>query len=713
MRFAFKPKNAALVGAFLGAVLCLFSSGPTGRLLFDGWQRMAPRQIATDKVAVVLIDDLSLEVVSAWPWPRYYMAHLTAKIGQQIPAVVGFDMIFPEPDPMSPDRFAEFYPEIDKSTSIKISQLESMDSVFAAAIAETPTVLPRLGVPFNGREPDELLQEALVKGQPPPNTPVFEQVLASLPEFEGVSYGLAAFNGTPDSDAIVRRVPLTIKFGDTPLPGLAVELARIATGAEQLVWRGTDLWMGDKRLPANDAGQLTLRFGQLPASQVFSAADVLADRVPAGAFTGKVVLVGLGALGTADIIATPLATENFGVLVQAQAVDAILNRGWLSRPAWLVGLEWLGGALLALLVWLSAHLRRRWVLLFAAGFTVVLLQASFVAFDLGNLLFNSMTPVIIGVFALAGADIARAVEQERARLRIHRAFDKYLSPELVERIARDPSHLELGGEERDMTVMFCDVRGFSAISENMSPQNIIQFLIGLLTPMTDILLAGRATIDKYVGDAIIAFWNAPVDDPLHASNAADAALAMIARLRELNSEMPRQEKYPWPGDVKIGIGLNSGMVCVGNMGSERRLNYSMIGDTVNLASRIEGLTKFYGVDIAIGADLADRLAQYALIQLDLVKVIGRTRPEKIFALLGGSSMKETASFERLAGNWQEFYRLYRSQQWDEALSRLESVDSEGEWCLARLCAIYSDRIAELKADPPGDDWAGVYIAKEK
>lgn len=229
--------------------------------------------------------------------------------------------------------------------------------------------------------------------------------------------------------------------------------------------------------------------------------------------------------------------------------------------------------------------------------------------------------------------------------------------------------------------------------------------------MTDILLAGRATIDKCVGDAIITFWNAPVDDPQHATNAADTALAMSARLRELNLEMPHQQKYPWPGEVRIGTGLNSGVVCVGNMGSERRLNYSMIGDTVNLASRIEGLTKFYGVEIALGGNLAERLPSYAVIQLDLVQVVGRVQPERVFALLGGPEVKTTRTFTEFAKQWEAFYLSYRAGTWEEARARLENVDPERRWQTAKPKAVYFDRIYQMEDAPPPSDWDGVYIAR--
>jgi adenylate cyclase len=262
--------------------------------------------------------------------------------------------------------------------------------------------------------------------------------------------------------------------------------------------------------------------------------------------------------------------------------------------------------------------------------------------------------------------------------------------------------------------LFCDIRGFSRISERMGPQAIIRFLIAFLTPMTDILLARRATIDKYIGDAILAFWNAPLDDPDQHENAARAALEMVERLGRLNETMPGREDESWPGRVEIGIGLNAGPCCVGNMGSAQRLSYSLIGDTVNLASRIEGLTKAYGVPILVGERLAERLSGFALIEVDRVRVVGRERPESIHALLGDEALASAPEFIAFASRHAELLSSYRGQNWDEAESRLAADESRAlEYGLAPLYARYRGAIAELRDHPPAEGWEGVTIAQTK
>ena len=346
------------------------------------------------------------------------------------------------------------------------------------------------------------------------------------------------------------------------------------------------------------------------------------------------------------------------------------------------------------------------VLAFAASFA-----ASWYAYREQQLLIDPTVPALAILASYMLVTLFTFYREERARRYIHQAFDRYLSPELVERIARDPGQLQLGGEERDMTVMFCDVRSFSRISESLGPQEIIKFLIEFLTPMTDILLGRKATIDKYIGDAVLAFWNAPLDDPDHPVNAARGALAMVDKLAELNALDPRPPGSLWPGGVKIGIGLNCGRCCVGNMGSAQRLSYSIIGDTVNLASRIEGLTKYYGVAVAVGAALAARLDGFALLELDAVRVVGRDAPERIYALLG-TPEAVPPGFAALRIHHDAMLAAYRAQDWDGAAAALDEGGHDAAG-LGRLRTIYAERITAYRAAPPSADWDGVFQATEK
>ena len=406
-----KGASVVLLGALVGALISLLAGQTFQRILFDSWQRNAPREISTDKIAVVLIDPLSFSFVGGWPWPRYYLARLTAQIAKQKPKAIGFDMIFPENDRLNPDHFAALYPELPSGDRAEIGELPSMDSMFAKTLAAAPTVLGRLGLDGDGTDPENLLADPVVEGRPPRNTPRFPEVLTSIPELDDVAASHGMLNGAPDSDGIVRSLPLTVVAGKRAFPGFAAELARMSLGADSMHWSGYRLLIGNRAVPAGPDGRMRIRFGQIPRQAVYSAGLLLDNDASPGqdrirkilpdAFTDKVVLIGLAAEGSADLVATPVATEGYGVYVQAQAVDAILKGGWLQRPPWLAVAEWLAGFALTLLVVLAA-LTRRWWLAGAALAAAALPVISWLTFDRANLLFDPIRPLMI----FAGAALA-------------------------------------------------------------------------------------------------------------------------------------------------------------------------------------------------------------------------------------------------------------------------------------------------------------------
>lgn len=409
---------AVLLGGLIGALLSLATADWERRTVFDAWQRAAPRPISPDRVVVVLIDSLSLEAVGPWPWPRYYMARLTENIAAQNPAAIGFDIVFAEPDALNPVTFAALYPEMEASAAEAVRGLPTMDEVFAAVIGSAPVVLARLGVEYDGGDPAELLVDPPIAGRPPPGALRVQQVLANIPALDDVALAHAMFNGPPDSDGNVRRVPLTVIAGRKAMPGLAVELARIVAGVPQLEWQGPDLRFGDQLLPADATASLPIRMGYFPEKSTFSAAEVIAGTIPPDVFAGKVTLIGLGAEGTADIVATPLQPEVFGVLVQAQAVDAMLGQGWLSRPGWVGWSEWAFALALVILILFAGGTRRYWLMGVALALAVALPVGSFLAFDRANLLFDPVRPSLVGLSAAIAMWITLFVlaRAERARL---------------------------------------------------------------------------------------------------------------------------------------------------------------------------------------------------------------------------------------------------------------------------------------------------------
>jgi serine phosphatase RsbU (regulator of sigma subunit)/CHASE2 domain-containing sensor protein len=409
--------RAILLGAVIGVLLSLGAGEASRRWLFDHWQNTAPRVIGDDKVAVVLIDSLSLDAVAPWPWPRLRMAQLTDAIAAQHPTAIGFDMIFAERDAYSSEAITDLYPDLAARSDVAL--LPDADEAFASVLGTSPALLPRLGVPTNGVVPDQVMIEPVVVGRPPSGVARYPELLASIPALDDVALSHAVINGEADSDAIVRRVPLTVIAGTHAVPGMSVELARIALGAEKLRWRGSGLALGDRVLPADSSASLPLRFGNVPPRIVHSAAHVLTGQVPPDAFRDKVVLIGLGGEGTADLVATPLSTSQFGVLVQAQAVDAILGDGWLARPAWVIGIEWLAGAALVILVAMAGSARRRWPFLAGAlALTIALPLASWSAFDGANLLFDPIRPVMIGFGAATALVVTLFIHTRAERTRL-------------------------------------------------------------------------------------------------------------------------------------------------------------------------------------------------------------------------------------------------------------------------------------------------------
>ena len=450
---------AVLLGGIVGALLSLATADWHRRTLFDEWQRLAPRHIASDKVAVVLIDSLSLDAVGPWPWPRYYMARLTEAIAQQQPKAIGFDIVFAEPDALNPRNFASLYPdELDPATRTAITSLPTMDAILADVFGRSPVVLARSVTDHDGVDPATMLVDPPIRGTPPRGTLRQTQILASLSEIDGVALAHGLVNGPPDDDGIVRRVPLTIMAGNQAMPGFAVELARIGLGAEDLAWQGRALTIGTSVLQADETANLPFRMGHLSESAVASAAEVLGGKVRPDAFKAKVVLIGLGAEGTADIVATPLQTEVFGVLVQAEAVDAMMSGSWLARPGWVVWSEMTASLVLLILVLGAGGLRAYWQLGVAFALAIMLPIVSFFAFDRANLLFDPVRPIMVGVcasiamwitlFALARAERARlavqvveqrvsAAEQE-GELKAARRIQMGMVPNATSLTALDP-----------------------------------------------------------------------------------------------------------------------------------------------------------------------------------------------------------------------------------------------------------------------------------
>jgi len=422
--------RSILIGTIFGVILSVLFAD-FGRLsAFDTWQRVSPREISADNVVVVMIDDEGMDEIGAWPWSRYVMARLIEDIGRGNPRAIGVDIYFTQPDPLRPSAFASLYleDELDPETRSNVLALPVMDDLFAQVLGQTPSVLARVAIDDGITDPQELFFDPQVEGTPPPEMTKADHVVASIFGLDGAAMGHGMVNGAPDDDGVVRGVPLAVGMGDIQAPGFAVELARVARGADSLRWDGPTLLMDDLVIPTDNSATMKFRMGTIPPAADVSAWRVLTQDVSPEIFTDKIVIIGVAATGTYDVVATPLTGEIYGAYVQAQAVDAILEEQWLSRPSSMIVLEIAATLLLIGFVFAVGFGLKNWLVWPALGFAAALPFASWAAFTQVNLLFDPVRPLLIG----ACAAIALAI----TRFAIARAERSRLAAELVEERVR-------------------------------------------------------------------------------------------------------------------------------------------------------------------------------------------------------------------------------------------------------------------------------------
>jgi adenylate cyclase len=707
---------------------------------FDEFQRLQPRVWEDADVRVVDLDDESLKRLGQWPWPRTQLALLVDRLAALGAAAIAFDVVFAEPDRTSPSRLAPIWAEnaADPSIAELAKRIPDHDSVFAESIARAPVVL---GLFFNYDQPDRRpavkWSVAVAGGDPRGFLPSFTDSVDELPELEAAASGQGSFNFVGDRDGVIRRVPLFVRLrGGTSVneelyPSLALEALRVAQGERGYTLKVaggsgesafgeatgiTHVRTGRAIAPTDSLGRLWLYDTGYVAQRFVPAWQVLEPSFDAARIEGKIVFVGTSAAGLKDLRATPLNPSTAGVEVHAQAAEQMILGAYLSRPDWITGAEI---AILAIfgagLIFLLPRWGAVWCAAVALGAVVLIFASSWYAFLQIGWLVDPLYPsaVTLLLYLIQSFTLFRRTEAERQRVR--HAFGRYMSPVMVERLARDPSGLRLGGETRDMTVLFSDIRGFTRISETMDAASLTRFLNRYLTPMTDIILGHGGTIDKYMGDAIMAFWNAPLDDLQHPVHAARAALDMVARLTELNRS--------WKADaeargtvhvpIAIGIGLNTGSCSVGNMGSEQRLDYSVLGDAVNLASRLEGQARTYNVPIIIGEATHYQLPGFACVELDRMRVKGKTQPASIYALLGDEAVAASSWFCAAVAAQNEMLAAYRERRWQDGRDAAMRVRAAAEGRLDGACSLYLARFSLLANQPPLESWDGVYEATEK
>ncbi len=417
---------AALAGFLLAALLSLALGTREQNAVFDRWQRLAPRELSASDVRVIAIGEESLNVIGSWPWPRSVLATMTRRLAEGGVAAIGFDILFVEPDAVNPSRFSRLYGSGDPAIQAWLDGLESLDSEFADAISTAPVVLGRAGVKQGGTNPGQLTQWATITGTLPAKTPSYAVVQSNLEALESRAPGFGMLNGAPDDDGVVRGVPLVLKTGEALVPGLALEMVRVAqeqrTGVDpEIRISPGKVTIGKRAIPVDEQGRMRLHFAEVPEAQVYSAIEIMSESFDLSQLKDKIVVISLTAEGSPDIVATPLGAEMFGVLVQAQAADAILRSGWLVRPGWSQVAEWLAGGLLALVLLLlsirQGRGRASWLVLLGSACALPL--ASWLLFRLGDILFDPVRPLLLGtgsVLAVSAALFSEA-RRERAALR--------------------------------------------------------------------------------------------------------------------------------------------------------------------------------------------------------------------------------------------------------------------------------------------------------
>jgi adenylate cyclase len=722
-----KPGWAALLAAVvLSAVTFLRVSdpGPIAHMrerTFDSYQRVQPRAFGEFPVRVIDIDEASLATIGQWPWPRTVLASLVKRLNELGAAVIAFDAIFPEADRTSPQQLARDLHSDNEAESARITafmaRLPDHDAAFAAAVQQAPVVLGFAIVPrTNDIRPPVKSGFAYAGAQPPDVLPHFDGTASSLPLIEKAASGIGAMNvSAHDKSGIIRHIPLLFTDGKKVYPSLAAEALRVAQQQKSILVRGTgasrefntggaallDMRIGDFRIPLTSDGELWVYFDHDRPERYVSARDVLdpsKDDETRPRIEGHILFVGSSAAGLLD--AWPTATGELvpGVSVHAQAVEQIISGTFLYRPDWTDGLEITVTVLLgALLTYLLVVLGAQYSALIGTAILGTAIGASWFAFARFGLLLDPIYPSLaaVSVYLVVLGVLYVATDKEKKFVR--RAFGQYLAPELLAKLENAPQMMRLGGETRELTLMFMDVRDFTPISEGLTASELVEFMNHLLTPLSDAIQSELGTIDKFIGDAIMAFWNAPLDIADHPLRACRAALKMRASLADLNARDAFGFSQRGVGNVRIGIGLNTGLACVGNMGSEKRFNYSAMGDVVNTTSRIESNTKELGCDIVVSDDIAQAVPNFAMLEAGELLMKGKSRPVKLFALVGNEETAASAEFKELARHHIHMLESIASGQLAEAAQALKQCRGLGGALLTKFYARFEQQVTELSA----------------
>ena len=691
---------------------------------FDTFQQMYPREkMQDDPVVLVDIDDESLSRYGQWPWPRNLVAELVNQTYYSL--ATGFDIVFAEPDRTGSSQLKRTY----ESNPSMINALESVpdhDEIFSDAIENHGTVVLGLAPNNNGvSEFNQMKSGLVVQGDDPKQfLNRYMGVESNIEILENVSSGLGSMS-IGNNDSIVRTIPTFELIGDQLLPSFPLEVLRVAVGAntyqikssnassEQAFGEATGInhvKLGNLVMPTNPDGSLWIYSTKTDNMNIIPAWQILDGTVDPEYFDGKITVVGTSASGLFDLRSSALEKNIPGVTIVAQFIQQIVSGTFLQRPDWLGGLELISGLLLSIIITLAIQ---RFgpiggLVIFLTGVGSIFVGSYYLFMD-QRFLVDPISPTVICLIAYLVITFFNFLFTELERSKVRTAFSQYLAPAMVDRLAESSESLVLGGETKEMTMLFSDIRGFTGISEQYKddPEGLTQLINKLLSVLSDEILLTEGTIDKYMGDCIMAFWNAPTDQPQHASLAVKAAMEMGRAMQKLNEELAAEGKKT----MAVGIGINTGDCVVGNMGSTQRFDYTVLGDTVNLASRLEGQSGEYGFQIIAGADTVKSLSGYEVFELDLLAVKGKTEPVTIYTVFEGDE-SDIEDAEAFRAAHQEFLQAYRGKDWDAAMRHIEKYQKEVP-SFNYYYELFSARIKSLQKNPPGPEWTGVFVALSK
>jgi len=619
---------------------------------FDAVQRLMPRPLPDLPVRIVDIDDDSLGRIGQWPWPRDRLATLVRRLHEAGAAAIALDIVFSEPDRLSPARIVGEVARRGGDASLveAMGRLPDNDALFATAIREAPVVLGMLMTAGPGAPVQPKASLAVIGPPLAGHVDRFGGAMPPLPVLLDAARGLGSISIGESDTAIVRQVPLLQTAGDTPIPGFAVEALRVALGESTIgvrvgpVGGGRDgvraLRIGQLVVPTTPDGQIWLhgtdpaadRARWLPAWRVL-AGDTPEDRTRAelaALVKGRIVLVGASAAGLGDLRATAMAPYLPGVSIHAQAIEQMLAGWHLERPFWADGAELAALLLIGLLAtWTAARLRAVRALLVAFALDAALIGVAWWAFTGPRLMLDVTAPLLAAVVGFSVAALGRYVGVEMQQRRLRARFSQYLSPDVVRRLVAQPGLLRLDGEQRDMSFVFTDIAGFTSLTERIGPRKLIALLDRYLDTLCEIGVRHGGTIDKIVGDAVHVMFNAPLDQPDHAQRAMACAREMDKVARAFARDMEQQGE-PF-GATRIGV--SSGPAVVGDVGGRRRLDYTAHGTAVNMAARLEAANKALGTTICVSGGTRERVAGAALRPAARLMVRGHGEPIDAFTTL--------------------------------------------------------------------------------